>query len=87
MKNYTPPKVLPREADILQFLSSLPLPKLDLNAQNERNAEISLQEVLTAIQEFPSGKVAGPDGLGIEFYAVEVAPLLLRREETDPSSN
>lgn len=52
MKNYTPPKVFPREADILQFLSSLPLPKLDLNAQNECNAEISLQEALTAIKEF-----------------------------------
>ncbi len=69
------------EEDVLQFLRSLPLPKIDCNAQNELNAEITLQEVAMAIKEFPSGKSPGPDGLGIDFYKAfidDVAPLLLR---------
>ena len=69
------------EDDIIQFLRSLPLPKIDCDAQNELNAEITLQEVVTAINEFPSGKLPGPDGLGIDFYKAfidDVAPLLLR---------
>lgn len=55
------------EENILQFLRSLSLPKIDCNAQNELNAEITLQEVITAIKEFPSGKAPGPDGVGIDF--------------------
>ena len=45
------------------------------------NAEMTLQEVVTAKKEFPSGKSPGPDGLGIDFYKAfvdDVAPLLLR---------
>ena len=62
-------------------MRSLPLPKIGCDAQKELNAEITLQEVVTAIKEFPSGKSPGPDGLGIDFYKAfidDVAPLLLR---------
>lgn len=47
------------EDDILQFLRPLLLPKIDCEAQNELNAKITLQEVVTAIKEFSERKVTG----------------------------
>lgn len=67
------------EDNILQYLRSLPLPKLDFNAQNELNPECSHCNKRTGVkrQLGPDGS----DGLGTELYnayADDVAPLLLR---------
>lgn len=45
------------------------------------NANITIQEILDALNAFPNGKAPRPDGFCIEFYkkyAVKIAPLMLR---------
>lgn len=66
-ENLFKPQISAAEEDVFQFLRSLLLPKMDNIAQTELNADITLQEVITAIKEFLSGKSPGPDGLGIGF--------------------
>lgn len=60
-----------------EFLQSLHLPKLDEADRDALNAEITLDEILEAIASFPSGKAAGPDGFGIEFYKKYSQKLIL----------
>ena len=60
---------------------TLHLPKLSPSAQADLNADITLEEVKQATCSFPNGKVAGPDGPGIEFYKAYldiIAPFMLR---------
>lgn len=66
---------------IVDFLHSLPLPKLSEADQEMLNANITIQEILDAFNAFPNGKAPGPDGFCIEFYkqyAGKIAPLILR---------
>lgn len=68
-------------ADFADFFDSLNLPKLDETSRLDLDSTFSESELVEAIKGFPSGKVAGPDGFGCEFYEAfhkTLAPLLLR---------
>lgn len=63
------------------FLENSQLPKLDETAAEAMDADITLEEILTAISQFPNNKAPGPDGFIIELYkkySSNLAPLLLR---------
>lgn len=53
------------QEDLNQFFDSLLFPKLDVAIRESLDSDFSLSEVLRA---FPTGKAAGPDGFGPEFY-------------------
>ena len=64
-----------------RFLAECELPKLDRGAAAALDAGISLEEINTAIAQFPNSKAPGPDGYVIEFYkkyCASLAPLMLR---------
>uniref|UniRef100_A0A9J8AIQ2 Reverse transcriptase domain-containing protein n=1 Tax=Cyprinus carpio carpio TaxID=630221 RepID=A0A9J8AIQ2_CYPCA len=66
---------------ISDFLRSLSLPKLSEADQEILNADITIQELMDAINAFPNGKAPGPDGFSFEFYkkyADKIVPLMLR---------
>lgn len=63
------------------FLENSQLPTLDETAAKAMDAVITLEEIVTAISQFPNNKAGGPDGFTIEFfkrYSSRLAPLLLR---------
>ena len=67
--------------DFDQFFDSLHFPKLDAAFRESLNSDFSLSELQDAIRAFPTGKAAGPDGFGPEFYKAfqgVLAPFLLR---------
>uniref|UniRef100_A0A3B3E0S0 Reverse transcriptase domain-containing protein n=1 Tax=Oryzias melastigma TaxID=30732 RepID=A0A3B3E0S0_ORYME len=69
------------QSNLDNFFDSLFLPKLSDTARDHLNSDFTLQELVTAIKSFPSGKAAGPDGFGSEFYKKfcdTLAPLCLR---------
>lgn len=69
------------QSDLNKFFDHLSLPGMADAARNQLDSEITVQEVITAIKSFPSGKASGPDGFGSEFYKVlcdTLAPLLHR---------
>ena len=69
------------KGDTAAWLENLNLPKLNDEACEALNADITAQELLDAIKSFPNGKSAGPDGFGIELYKKfpeQLTPLLLR---------
>uniref|UniRef100_A0A3B3YI25 Reverse transcriptase domain-containing protein n=1 Tax=Poecilia mexicana TaxID=48701 RepID=A0A3B3YI25_9TELE len=51
-----------------EFFSSLNLPTLTEEQRSQLDCPISRRELLDAIKELQTGKVAGPDGLIAEFY-------------------
>ena len=62
------------------FLENNQLPKLDETAAEAMDADITLEEIQTAISQFPNNKAPGPDGFTIELYkkySSTIAPLLL----------
>lgn len=57
------------------------LPKLDDDAVADLEADFTLDEIRTAIQQMSNNKAPGPDGFGAEFYKAYtslLAPLILR---------
>uniref|UniRef100_A0A3B1JFC8 Reverse transcriptase domain-containing protein n=1 Tax=Astyanax mexicanus TaxID=7994 RepID=A0A3B1JFC8_ASTMX len=75
---------------ITNFLKSLNLPKLDTVAREKLNAEITLNEVSTAINVSLNGKAPGPDGFSTEFYKAfckQISPLLLRMFQDSIKNN
>ena len=67
--------------DLNAFFDALETPRLSDAAREDLDSEFTLEEVTSAIKSFPSGKAAGPDGFGAEFYKKfcgTLAPLLLR---------
>ncbi len=68
-------------SDLMVFLDSLETPKLNDTARAELDSDFTLEEIVSAIKSFPTGKAAGPDGFSSEFFAKFcdiLAPLLLR---------
>lgn len=66
--------------EINEFLEKCDLPKLDHDAAAELDAEITLDEVKSAIVQFPNNKAPGSDGFGAGFYkaySTLLAPLIL----------
>lgn len=66
---------------IQDFLEKCNLPKLDSDAVSDLDADITLNEIKTAISQLPNNKAPGPDGFGAEFYkaySAVLAPLILR---------
>ena len=63
------------------FLENSQLPKLDETAAEAMDADITLDEIQTAISHFLNNKASGPEGFTIELYekySSTSAPLLLR---------
>lgn len=74
-------KLTTTQEDFDQFFDSLHFPKLDAVFKKSLDSEFSLSEVQDAIRAFPTGKAAGPDGFGPEFFKAfhgVLAPFLLR---------
>jgi hypothetical protein len=66
---------------ISDFLRSLSLPQLSEADQEILNYDITIQEIMDAINAFPNGKSPGPDGFSFEFYKKyvdKIVPLMLR---------
>ena len=66
--------------DLTNFFDSLCLPTLNESSRLELDSDFTEDELVEAIKSFPSGKAAGPDGFGCEFYKAfhkKLAPLLL----------
>lgn len=69
------------QEDFEQFFDSLHFPKLDTAFRESLDSDFSLSELQDAIRAFPTGKAAGPDGFGPEFYKAflgDLSPFLLR---------
>ena len=69
------------ESDLETFFNDLALPRLSESAKIALDSPISQTEVAEAIQSFTSGKAAGPDGFGCEFYksfSAKLGPFILR---------
>ena len=68
-------------SDLANFFDSLETPKLSDAAREDIDSDFTLEEIISAIKSFPSGKACGPDGFSCEFYKKFggiLAPLLLR---------
>lgn len=62
------------------FLQGLELPKLSESQRANLDCPITKEEIISVIQEQPSGKAPGPDGFTAVFfksYFSELTPLLL----------
>ena len=69
------------QADFDQFFDSLQFPQLDDAFKENLDLDFTLSELQDAIKAFPTGRAAGPDGFGPEFYKAFhdlLAPILLR---------
>uniref|UniRef100_A0A8D3BXZ9 Reverse transcriptase domain-containing protein n=1 Tax=Scophthalmus maximus TaxID=52904 RepID=A0A8D3BXZ9_SCOMX len=53
---------------INEFLTNCRLSTLDVKAVQALDAEITLDEIKTAVMQFPNNRASGPDGFKIEFY-------------------
>ncbi|KAJ1179669.1 hypothetical protein NDU88_004903 [Pleurodeles waltl] len=61
--------------------ASVPLPRLPLTKGEALDGDITIAEVLAAIQQLPAGKAPGADGFSAEFYksfGSLLAPVLVR---------
>lgn len=54
--------------DVSNWLGPLNLPKLSDDAREALNSNITIQELVDAIQSVPNSRAAGPDGFGIQIY-------------------
>ena len=80
MRTYTS-KVRFSVADFNKFFANLDVPQLITESRDDLDALISVTNVLDAIRSFPSGKAAGPDSFGCEFYKAfheRIVPLMFR---------
>ncbi|KAF0043708.1 hypothetical protein F2P81_005045 [Scophthalmus maximus] len=74
-------KCAANQETINEFLTNCRLSKLDAEAVQALDVEITLDEIKTAVMQFPNYKPSGPDGFKIEFYKSylpRIASLLLR---------
>lgn len=74
-------KIKATEEDFCNFFDNLHIPQLDGAARDDMDTSVSEADLLDAIRAFPSGKAAGPDGFGGEFYRAfhgKIVPLMLR---------
>ncbi len=53
------------DSEIEDFLHSIQMPSLCIDARNELDTEITLEEIISALNYFPNGKAPGPDSFGI----------------------
>lgn len=73
-------KLTTTQEDFDQFFDLLQFPKLNAAFRESLNLDSSSSELQDAISAFPTGKVAGLDGFGPEFYKAfqgTLAPSLL----------
>lgn len=54
--------------DELQFIRDIKLTRLSPQAADELDADLTVDEITTAIHSLQSGKAAGPNGIPIELY-------------------
>ena len=76
------------QEDFDQFFDSLHFPKLGAAFRESLDLDFSLSELQDAIRAFPTGKAAGLDGFGPEFYKAfqgVLTPSLLRMIRDIPS--
>uniref|UniRef100_A0AAR2LAI9 Reverse transcriptase domain-containing protein n=2 Tax=Pygocentrus nattereri TaxID=42514 RepID=A0AAR2LAI9_PYGNA len=69
------------ESELDSFFKDLALPRLSDSARESLDSPVTQSEILEAIKSFPSGKAAGPDGFGCEFYkffSSKLCPFLRR---------
>lgn len=83
-------KCCPSHSDLNAFFDSIVMPKLTDAAKKDLDSDFTLDEIKSAIKSFSSGKAAGPDGFGCEFYkrfCDTLAPLLLRMSSASKSGS
>ena len=74
-------KCTANQETINKFLTNCRLSTLDAEAVQALDAEVTLEEIKTAVMQFPNNKASGTDGFKIEFYKAylpDIAPLYLQ---------
>lgn len=74
-------KCTANQETINKFLTNCRLSTLDAEAVQALDAEVTLEEIKTAVMQFPNNKASGLDGFKIEFYKAylpDIAPLYLQ---------
>lgn len=67
--------------EALHFLRDIHTPKLSTQAAHELDADITIEELTTAIHSIQPGKATGPNGIPVELYrytAEKTAPYMLK---------